>query len=71
MDTRTESLTEVERLEQAMPSSAGEGGRVLRSFEDRAGQPAVLAAACGYARPVDGALRKGQRHGNAPDAPER
>ena len=70
MDTRTESLTRVERLEQAMPSLAGEGSRFHRSFDDRAGRPAALAASGGYARLADGVLRMAQ-HGIAPDALDR
>ena len=71
MATRTESLTDIERLEQEMPSLEGEGSRVLRSFEDRAGRPAALAAAGGYAQLLDGLLRMAQWHDLVPDALDR
>jgi len=70
MDACNELLTEVERLEQEMPSLEGEGSRLLRSFVDRAGRPAALAASGGYARLADGVLRMAQ-HGIAPDALDR
>ena len=71
MDACNELLTDVERLEQAMPSLAGEGSRFHRSFDDRAGRPAALAASGGYARLVDGLLHMAQWHDLAPDAPDR
>lgn len=71
MATRTELLTDIERLDQPMPSPAGEGSRFVRSLEERAGRPASLAFAGGYARLVDGVPRMARWPGIAPDAPDR